>query len=427
MATRERRAYEARVLGLQDDALMQYSLGRVRVAVASYRQACDLVREAVDNDGASAADVQQLASMLYTLGEWELAIDEFPAAIASLTDAQSQYEHLARLGGGPGGGDPAQLVADVVIRRARVHAAAGHDLSALVDAQRVVLTSLDLAVGRPRSPARLDAARVVALAAQVQLHIGGDPDLVVGCADWAIREFIGGLQAGDALEVRPGDLSAFRLAASIASRVHSAFGRSEPARAARWFSEAVGGDDGLGLPGVDEIRRRPTLAAVLTERGQRRQTLTAPATDVALLVPAMRSDGRIAAAIGELLAGLRRPSPGDGDVLLGLEAHALFAAAGPGGDINMRYRFGHYGRVWAQLLLSIGRSAQASRPPLATDAADWLTGVLDQLAVHAMVDPDAHTTALEAVGWLRSVRADPVALERLAAMQAALDTFQSGS
>jgi hypothetical protein len=150
----------------------------------------------------------------------------------------------------------------------------------------------------------------------------------------------------------------------------------------------------------------------------------------------MRSDGRIAGATGELLAGLRRPSAGqdrpsagdrDGDLLLGLESHALFAAAGPGRDITMRYRFGHCGRVWAELLLSIGRSAQTTRSPLATDAADWLTGVLDQLALHAMADPDAHTTVLEAIGWLHSVRDDPVALEHLTALRAAVDTVQGGS
>ncbi len=70
----------------------------------------------------------------------------------------------------------------MVIRRARVHANAFRPLSAIADAQQAVLGCLPLASGPLRSQSRLAVARVVAHAAQVQISVGGDPDLVAGAA-----------------------------------------------------------------------------------------------------------------------------------------------------------------------------------------------------------------------------------------------------
>lgn len=421
MTTPRRRAYEARVLGLRDEALMRHHLGHVSVAVEKYREACDLIRAetagpagwagTADAPGTAGrvgtvgppgpADVQRLASMLCTLGEWELSRAGFAAAVDALTEAESLYRDL---------GDREQRVADVVIRRARVHAAAGRHLSAVVDAQRAVLACLARVDGPPRSAARLDAARVVAFAAQVQCATGGDPDLVVNAADWALREFVGGQRVGDTLEVRGGDLVAFRVAATLAYRVHTAFGRTGPATTAAATAATSAARAEEAGPGP--VRTWPTLAALLAERGldRHRAALTARP---ALLVPALRADGRVRGTVADLLAGLRDGSEPEADALLATEAHALFAAASEGGDIDMRYQFGRCGRVWAELLLSVGRQARADGIPgvgpqarageTVADVAHWLVAVLGQLAPHTDVDAAARAVTIDARRWLREV------------------------
>nr|MDT0667689.1 hypothetical protein [Micromonospora sp. DSM 115978] len=108
------------------------------------------------------------------------------AAVATLQDAERAYEQLQGSGGKVRGGDVRQLLADVMIRRARIQAVAGRRLSAVADAQGAALAVLDRIDDDASEAARLDAARVIGLAGFVQLVVGGDPDLAVGAADWAI-------------------------------------------------------------------------------------------------------------------------------------------------------------------------------------------------------------------------------------------------
>jgi hypothetical protein len=352
----------------------------------------------------SAAQTRELGSVLYALGEIERGAGRFPEAVATLDEAESAYNSLGR------GAETAQLVADVVIRRARVNAQALRPLSAIADVQQAVLGCLDLAAGPLRSPDRLAVARVLAHAAHVQLAIGGDPDLVAGAADFAIREVIGGLGPGDSLQLSPVDAGTIGLAGRVASIVHTAAGRRQLAEAAQWIAGMV--SDGPAGPAAADVERvrdgQPTLAAVLTATGNDRylEVLTAPPTEVRLLVPAMRVSTGVAAGYGAVLGGLQLQTSGPQERLVGLEAHALFAWASQQGDINMRYQFKTFGLEWLSAVVNFGqRHAEQEVWPTAVDAAAWLTGIVGQLAPFAVIDADVHRNVLSILDWQESVYA----------------------
>jgi hypothetical protein len=393
----------------------QYGTGDLAGAIEQHRQACALVRDALEGDPRDRTNLQQLGSMLYTLGEWEFLADEHSAALETLTEAESTYRRLDPLGGPPVGDiATARLVADVVIRRARVNAAAGHPLSAISDAQEAILSCL-AGDGGPGDPGRVDTARVMAYAAHVQLVSRGDPDLAVGAADWALREFTAAFRSGTQLRVPEAHVAPLHSAGVVAYVVHSAFGRDELARAAAGLTGLHAA--GPQAPGVlDQLRQMaqataagyPTLAQVLeaADRPDLRDLLTAPATDVALYVPATRCHPQVAPAHAVTLARLQASAAPDttGANLLGLEAHALFAAASQARVPSIRYEFGQFGPQWVAALLNFGqRHAEQDEWPAALDAARWLTGVVSQLLPFAAVDPLARRTALDAVRWQQAV------------------------
>lgn len=346
----------------------------------------------------SPAQTRELGSVLYALGEIERGAGRFSAAVATLEEAEAAYSSLGR------DAETAQLVADVVIRRARVHAHAGRPLSAIADVQQAVLGCLDLATGPLRSPARLAVARVLAHAAHVQLAIGGDPDLVAGAADFAIREIVGGLAPGDSLQVSPVDAGTIMLAGTTAALVHTAAGRPQLAQAAQWLT-AMMSDDPAAPAAADVERLRigqPTLAAVLTETGNDNylDVLTAPPTDVRLLVPAMRVSTGVAAGYGAMLGRMQLETSGPPERLVGLEAHALFAWASQQGDLNMRYQFKTFGSEWLSAVVNFGqRHAEQEIWPAAVDAAAWLTGIVGQLAPFTLIDTDVRRDVLAIMDW----------------------------
>jgi len=343
--------------------------------------------------------------MLYTLGEWQLEAGGHRAAAGSLGEAEAAYERL----GGPAA---AQLITDVIVRRARVHAAARQPLSAVAEAQQAAARALARAraAADPGGLGAIDAARVLAHAGSVQLRIGGDPDLAVGAADWALRDYLAAFGRGGTLALPAAHAPAVLAAARVAYVVHTAAGRDDLARMAHRLATATDGGapyDPAAM--VAEFRdSRPTLAAVLVAAGHDdlAQALTAPATDVRLLVPAMRCSSQAAPAYAEQLGRLGTEIGGPAEVLLYLEAHALFAGASQDRVLSMRHDFGHFGQHWAAATMNFGqRMAEADETAAAVDAADWLGGIVGQLFPYTLLDAQARGTAEAGAEWQQAIYA----------------------
>ncbi|MBP2328070.1 tetratricopeptide (TPR) repeat protein [Kibdelosporangium banguiense] len=397
------RGFQLRVMDLMDEGQGRHATGDLPAAIDRYQQAAVLVGEAVEAEPDEPGHSQQLGSMQYTLGEWLLEAGDFDAAGHALNQAETAYQRLGVLSGQQDASAVRQLITDVVIRRARVAAMAGRPLSAIADTQQAVLSCLDCLSDEPGDPRRADAARVLAFAGQVQLMIGGDPDLAVGAADWALREYLIAFRRGDELAIPAMHAPAVKTAGRVASLVHTAAGRTDLARAAGHFAtlDSVGGFDPATLAYA------PTLAEVLDGADMKdlRRSHTAPATDVALLVPAMRCDPQLAPALAETLFGLQTSLADEqAELLLGLEVHALMAAASQQRVLALRYQFGHVGQIWAAAVVNFGeRHAEQGQWPAAVDAAGWLTAIVQQLVPHTMIDPKARTTAIECARWQHSI------------------------
>ncbi|WP_230689753.1 hypothetical protein [Catellatospora paridis] len=399
-----------------------YGRGDLAGAVDRYQRACALVQDAIHTEPWDADNAQQLGSMLYTLGEWLLQAEDYPAAVDALVAAEAAYERL--------GDPPGQLVADVVIRRARAHAAAGQPLSAIAEAQQAVTTCLALTAEHADPEDMIPAARVVALAAQVQLSIGGDPDVAVSAADWALRQYLAAFRRGGQFALPAVHAPAVRAAAATAFIVHAAAGRSELAQTARWFFTVAGGGP---LPGGDLVERvaerQPTLAQALGVAGRPElaDRLTAPATEVRILVPAMRCSPQLAPAYAKIMGDLLIAAPTWDELLFGLEAHALFAAASQQRVPTMRYQFGEFGLHWAAAVVNFGqRHAENDNVPAALDAAAWLSGIIGQLAPHAMAHPQVRFNALSLSQWqhgLYTAVGDTAAAAQVAAVITTLEAM----
>jgi hypothetical protein len=396
-----RKSFERTVVRLVAEGDRLHHGGDLAAAIGGYRQACTLVREAIEAGLDDPAGVQQLGSMLYTLGEWQLEAGDHRAAADSLGEAEAAYERL----GGPAA---TQLITDVIVRRARVHAAARQPLSAIAEAQQAAARALARAAADPGGPGVIDAARVLAHAGSVQLRIGADPDLAVAAADWALREYLAAFGRGGMLALPAAHAPAVLAAARIAYIVHTAAGRDDLAQMAHRLATATDGGapyDPAAM--VADVRdSRPTLAAVLLAAGREdlAQDLTAPATDVRLLVPAMRRSSQVAPAYAEQLGRLGTELDGPAEVLLYLEAHALFAGASQDRVPSMRYELGHFGPHWAAATMNFGqRMAEAGETAAAVDAADWLGGIVGQLVPYTLLDAQARGTAEDAAEWQQAI------------------------
>lgn len=395
-----RRRHE--VVRLTDEGQRLHAQGDPAAAVDRYQRACALVREMIEAEPQDPDSTQQLASMLYTLGEWMLEREDLPAAVEALNEAEALYREL--------GEQAAQQAADVVIRRARVHMAARQPLSAVADAQQAVTACLDWAANDDLADSRrLDAARVVAIAADVQLLSGSDPDLAVAAADWALQSYLAGQHVGDEFAVPSGHILAFRNAAWVAAVVHTAAGRTDLANAARSLLTSASGraQSDIGDMVAHVRTSQPTLTQVLDQADRRdlAQVLTAPATDIRILVPAMRCHPQLAPVHAQALGDLQGRVTDRAEVLLGLEAHALFAAASRLQVPTMRYQFGDFGQSWAAAVLNLGqRMAEQDEAAAAVDAAQWLSAIIGQLAPYTILaDSTAHSTAMACSHWQHSV------------------------
>jgi tetratricopeptide (TPR) repeat protein len=127
-----------KVLQLAEEGLHLHYEGELDDAIDRYELACALVRESIgkQKDEADPDSLQQLGSMLYAQGEWLLENGEYQPALDALAEAEQSYARL-------GPRVPAQLVTDVVLRRARVLMAAGRRLSAMAEAQRAMIRALE--------------------------------------------------------------------------------------------------------------------------------------------------------------------------------------------------------------------------------------------------------------------------------------------
>jgi hypothetical protein len=122
--------------------------------------------------------------------------------------------------------------------------------------------------------------------------------------------------------------------------------------------------------------------------------LTAPATDATLLVPAMRCPPDIAPVVADALSKLYGEVPAEVDLRLGIEAHALFAAASQSQAATLRYQFDDFGPSWAAAVFNTGqRLAGQGDMAAALDAAMWLTSIIGQLLPFTISDPNARTLA----------------------------------
>jgi hypothetical protein len=314
-------------------------------------------------DPSDERSVQQLAAMLYTLGQWQLGVGRHTGAVSSLDEAEELYKRL--------GGKAAQLVTDVVIRRANVRAELGASLSAIEDAQQAVTASM--AWGQQAPDAReLDVARVLGIAASVQFRVRVDLDLACAAADWSVATYQERLAPGGVWSITPEHAYPLKSAAHVAAFAHTVAGRDEIAGPVRQLATKLTGGSWTAFDATvpREREERPTLARVLGSAGRDDLAVRITAAPGAMigglpLVPEMRAADQLLPVTAMELAGVQGGDlPARARMLLGLEAHAMFAAASRRQVPGMRYQFAEFGPPWARAVLAIARlmKEQGSRP-----------------------------------------------------------------
>lgn len=389
-----------RVLDLTDAGERRYLAGDRAGAITDFQQACEVVRGVLAGGRQDPADLQQLGSMLYKLGEWLREAKQFEAAAEALEEAESAYGSL---------GDHARmLVADVVLRRARVLAEAGRPFSAVAAVQQAVLLAHADLHRHPRDDAvMLGTARVAAFAGSVQLVLGCDPELAVNAAYWASAVY--STLGAKAPRNHGSALAAISQVLAVAPRVGRADRGSAPS-----------GPDGVAV-GV-------TLAQALDSLRDSKATADLKATltgDRENLVSALRGSPQLAPIYATQLTELLPAADGQFRRRLALEAHAMFASASQQQIPTMRYQFGDFGRTWSTAVLDLGKQeADEGDLAAAIDAAAWLTGIANQLGPHVFVDRRVRATVLEGARWQATVHAaagDRSAVERVEQVISNLD------
>ena len=421
---RRNRAIIAAVQAL-DTGDRRYQLRDLAGAIAQYEVGCGLVREILAADPADARSGQQLAAMLYTLGEWQREAGLLAEAVSSLDEAEGLYNSL--------GGQVTQLIADVVIRRANVRAELGTPLSAIEDAQQAVVPSMEWGRQDPGSR-ELDVARVTGIAASVQLSIGADPDLACAAADWALSSYQEQLATGGKWDIPPAHAFAVRSAARVAAVTHTAAGRSDLATPIRAIATELSGGTWPDFETTVEAVRhdQPTLAQVLRMAGRDdlARHVTAPITSSIgglPLAPEMRRHAQLLPVTADELAGLQAADlPGRARILLGLEAHAMFAAASRRQVPGMRYQFGDSGPVWARAVLTTARlwNGLGARPAV-LDAVGWLTGICQQLQPFTLIDPATRGLVMDCLRWSRDIHAEEGSADAVSALTSILQMLES--
>jgi hypothetical protein len=421
-----RRGTIREVTRLTEEGMRNYQQGRPGPAVQNYDAACDVLKKAMDWKSPNPDGLRQLGSMRYTQGQWLMQAGLFAEAASMLNEAEAMY--------GAVGESAVNLVADVVVRRGHVHATSGKLLSSISDVQQAVMNVMSWASRDEESPARvLGAARVVALASHVQLLGQVDPDIAADAADWALQAYVASCpEPGSilALAIPPAHRVAFQTAARVAVTAHAAAGRNDQMHMAQATFMRAGGPPLADVSAqAERIREdQPTLASVLgwCERPDLAAALTPADPDTKFLVPAMRCPPDEAPQYGRTLVGLLDKLPESvseqGRVRLCLEAHALFSYASQRQAGPMRYQFGDFGPSWAIAVktlgqLSGGRDLPADGALGAIDAAEWLTGIIDQLTPFLIIDHQARATAVDCLQWQQETYAaagDNAATSRIA-------------
>jgi hypothetical protein len=376
------------------------------VAIDLLSEACTLLRDVIGSQDADHGDVLELESVLSVLGMWLNGAGDSRGVAEAVSEGSALHKQF---GAGPPG-----LAPDIMMVRALAHADAGDALSALADAQQAATIAIDVATDR-HSPRPVEAAYVLARAGRLQLRLGCDPDLAVAATDWALRGFLNEFGTG------PGRIpemfaSAFHDASWTSWIAHTAAGRHDVAKEVR--SIYLAGQVGLGgfveLAAEPVRTGQPTLARVLgwTGHPDLAKALTAPATEVKILVPAMRCRPQDLPEYGLKLTELQASVPGkvpaqisgQAGTMLAMESHAMFNAALTLGVPELRQKFGLYGRAWLLAVTQVGNDMiDRGNVPAAIDAADWITGIIDKMLQFSPADPEARETATLAAGWQRDV------------------------
>jgi hypothetical protein len=372
-----------------------YARGDLAGAIERYQAGCGLIRTALATQPADQDGIEQLGAMLYTLGQWQIEALEYADATTSLDEAEQTYARLGERAAG--------LIADVLVRRAIANMQVEMALSAITDVQHAVIKALGWGEQDPeaREP---DVARVMALASHVLLRIGADPDLAVGAADWAMDTYVRLFVADGAVSLPDGHGFAFKLAAEVSAIVHAATSDDLAGPMLTLALAAHGGSWPEFDGEVERVRAAlPTIAQVLTAANEAdlAKRITASA-DFVPLVPEMRCQPEMAPAVAVKLTEIRRNGVSDpARILLGLESHALFAAASRLQVPRMRYQFADFGVIWAAELLDLGRlMADQGNTTAAYDAIRWLGGLIDQLRPYTGTDPTARLVVVESARWM---------------------------
>lgn len=155
-------------------------------AIRLLAKASDIVAGLASEHPEDLRHLQQLGSMQYTLAAMQRQTGGFQESLAACDAAEQAYRALGERSPET---DVDGLLADVRVRRAMAHAAAGNAASALSEATAGLSIWLGLTGESVTSPRRLDLARVLSMNAVV-LARWGDPDLAVASADQAIRIYI---------------------------------------------------------------------------------------------------------------------------------------------------------------------------------------------------------------------------------------------
>ena len=375
------------------------TVGRSPGAIGKYSAGCAVARQMVADGVPEAVHGTQLGAMLYASASGARG-RRSPWRDRVAHQAEEAYVRL--------GEESAGLVADVVIRRALVHRSAGDPLSAMADirggghrlrwrrrvgaprdpspgcwAWRRRCRSSSAATRRSRSPPPTGRSR--------RTRRGSSPTGSWPCRRAGVRfPARGTLRRCRARGIRPYHLAEPLLADALAL-------------------------DGEPWPEFDDAVARvrdfqPTLAAALHAVGhddlaRRLAEFKETEREGVILVPATRCRMHDAPAVArELVDAQTTLSIGvPEELLLGLEAHALFAEASGAEFPGLRDRFGEFGPMWAVAMMNFGqRMSDLDFDSTARDAARWLAQHRLPVQLAMIENSLAHGVVAAALDWLAS-------------------------
>ncbi|GAA3764452.1 tetratricopeptide repeat protein [Salinactinospora qingdaonensis] len=394
---------------LLDQGATARSSDDLATAVTRYQEAASIVRKLAQAQPRERDHPQQLGSTLYTLGQVLLEAGSPRKAVSALEEAERSYRAWAALT--PDSEELlASRLADVQLRRARAHSFAGYLASALVDAQRSVMSYMDRFTGAAEDPLALDVARVLAHNAVISATCG-DPDVAVASAEEALRIYLReAARINGDLSLRALHTTTFTAAAHVAEVVHTAHGRPESAKSAAEFTAQLP-PPASPPPSVEQIRQSPTLREALEQAGDThlRDRLVAPATDGTILTSVHRCDPQVAPTMATGLAELAEQivdtAPRAG-LRLGLEANTLYATAAQLHASQQRHQLAEFGPPWARMLLRCSQASEASGSrALALDLAGWMAATVNGLGPNTFL-PSVRPLARDCMEWHATLLAE---------------------